>query len=164
MTTSNLPARAAELIDLLELQPHPEGGYFRETVRSGSEVTRKDGSIRSASTAIYFLLVSGTFSRWHRVASDEVWHHYEGGPIELFLVNPDFSEVKRERVGPLHAGARPHVLVPAGWWQAARPVEEFGMAGCTVAPGFEFEDFAFMDESDDRIRLRNLAPDLTDLL
>jgi len=97
-------------------------------------VTRTaDGADRSALTTIYFLLVEGTFSRWHRVQSDEVWHFYEGGPLELTIRDGE-SVI-------LDEGHRVHV-VPARAWQTARPLGAYVLVGCTVGPGFEFEDFA----------------------
>lgn len=124
--------RARHLIETLELQPHPEGGWYREVFRSGARVVReRDGASRSALTTIYFLLVEGTFSAWHRVRSDEVWHFYEGDPLELLT---------RDGATRLDATNRVHVI-PANVWQAARPLGAYTLAGCTVAPGFEFEDF-----------------------
>ena len=126
-------ARAQQLIDSLRLQPHPEGGWYRQVYKSSERVTRhSDDAQRSAITTIYFLLVEGTFSRPHVVQSDEVWHFYEGDPLEL--------TVGDERV-TLDANHRVHV-VPARVWQSARPLGAYALVGCTVGPGFEFEDFA----------------------
>lgn len=126
-------ARAQELIEALGLEPHPEGGWYRQVFKSPERVTRHaDGADRSALTTIYFLLVEGTFSRPHVVLSDEVWHFYEGDPLEL--------TAGEERV-MLDANRRVHV-VPARVWQSARPLGAYAFAGCTVGPGFEFEDFA----------------------
>ena len=125
-------ARAQELIETLGLEPHPEGGWYRQVYKSAETVTREaDGARRSALTTIYFLLVEGTVSRPHVVQSDEVWHFYEGDPLEL--------TAGEERV-TLHASHRVHV-VPARVWQAARPLGTYTLVGCTVGPGFEFEDF-----------------------
>jgi uncharacterized protein len=136
--------RVAELIGLLALAPHPEGGHYAEIHRSAQSVTR--GAItRSAVTSIYFLLARGQHSRWHVVASDEVWHHYEGAPLELLTFDPASGSAARAVLGPVHAsGARPVHTVPAHWWQAARSLGAFTLAGCTVAPGFEFADFRFV--------------------
>ena len=124
--------RAQELIDRLALAPHPEGGWYRQVFKSEERVTRHaDGAERSAVTTIYFLLVEGTFSERHRVQSDEVWHFYEGDPLELFIDD--------ERV-ILDADHRVHV-VPARAWQSARPRGAYALVGCTVGPGFEFDDF-----------------------
>ena len=140
--------RAAELIRELHLQPHPEGGFFRELYRSSLRVAPDDGrAVRSAMTTIYFLLPRGAHSRWHRVESDEVWHLYEGGPLELILAPPGLEEVRRVVLGPALASDGPVYTVPAGWWQAARPIGIYALTGCTVAPGFDFVDFSFLRDA-----------------
>jgi uncharacterized protein len=157
--------RAAALIDQLQLVPHPEGGFYRETYRSALRVAADARPQRSALTTIYFLLAADSFSAWHRVRADEVWHWYEGQPLELLLAPPDFSASQRHRLGPVDAGTAPVVTVPADWWQAAHPLGEYALCGCTVAPGFEFEDFAFL--RDDRTAcaaLQRVAPELVALL
>lgn len=127
---------ARELIDLLRLERHPEGGWFRETFR---DVAGSDG--RSRSTAIYFLLEAGERSRWHRVDAAEVWHWYAGAPLVL-AVSPDGREVSVSRLGQdLRAGEHPQHVVPAGQWQAARSLGAWTLVGCTVAPGFAFTGF-----------------------
>jgi len=127
---------AEEVVRLLGLQPHPEGGFYRETFRAPAP----DGG-RAASTAIYYLLRAGDVSAWHRVVdADEVWHHYAGAPLELTLA--DGRERASVRLGAdLAAGERPQAVVPAGVWQAARPLGGWVLVGCTVAPGFEFASF-----------------------
>ena len=123
---------AEELIAILGLQPHPEGGWFRQVFKSDERVIRvSDHANRAALTTIYFLLVDGTFSAWHRVKSDEVWHWYEGEALELFT---------RTSSTTLDATNRVHVI-RAGEWQAARPLGAYALVGCTVGPGFEFDDF-----------------------
>lgn len=125
--------RARHLIDTLALAPHPEGGWYRQVFKSNERVTRHaDGADRSALTTIYFLLVEGTFSAWHRVESDEAWHFYEGDPLEL--------SIRGEEPVVLDTDRRVHV-VPARAWQSARPRGAYTLVGCTVGPGFEFEDF-----------------------
>jgi uncharacterized protein len=157
-------ARASELIRTLELKPHPEGGFYRETYRSAARVTVDGRPTRNALTTIYFLLASGSFSAWHRVSSDEVWHWYEGEPLELLLASADFSVVQRRRLGPVGAGTEPMVTVPADWWQAARPLGAYALCGCTVAPGFEFEDFTFLrDHPGACDALHSVAPELLSL-
>jgi predicted cupin superfamily sugar epimerase len=139
--------RARTLIDELQLLPHPEGGYFREIFRSAASVQPDDArTSRQALTTIYFLLPAGAHSRWHRVASDEVWHLYEGGPLELLVADPQINEVQRVLLQPASKNAGPAFTVPALWWQAARPLDSYALAGCTVGPGFEFEDFSFLRE------------------
>ncbi|WP_171981951.1 cupin domain-containing protein [Brevundimonas sp. LM2] len=130
---------AAEAIALLNLQPHPEGGYYRETFRDPREV---DG--RSVGTAIYFLLTRDEASRWHHVDSAELWHFYDGAPMELRIA--DTTERRLTLGDDLQAGQRPQAVVPAGAWQMARSLGDWSLVGCTVAPGF---DFAFF----------NIAPD-----
>lgn len=157
--------RASELIRELALKPHPEGGFYRETFRSDTRVIAPRGTQRSALTTIYFLLAAGGFSAWHRVRSDEVWHWYEGGSLELLLAAPDFSTVQRLRLGVVTGSTEPAHTVPASWWQAARPLDDYALCGCTVAPGFEFEDFTFLrDDPAAREALRMAAPDLHTLL
>ena len=136
--------RATELIRTLDLAPHPEGGFYRETYRSAAKVSAAQGARRDAVTTIYFLLAAGGFSAWHRVRSDESWHWYEGEPLELLLASPDFGVVQRRRLGQVGPGIEPAATVPSGWWQAARPLGTFALCGCVVAPGFEFEDFSFL--------------------
>jgi predicted cupin superfamily sugar epimerase len=127
---------AGEVVRLLGLQPHPEGGFYRETFRAPAP----DGA-RAASTAIYYLLGEGDVSAWHRVVdADEIWHHYAGAPLELTLW--DGRERASLRLGTdLAAGERPQAVVPAGVWQAARPMGGWVLVGCTVAPGFDFAGF-----------------------
>jgi hypothetical protein len=146
------------LVDALRLSPHPEGGFYRETFRSPDTVETPRGR-RSASTAIYFLLPAGSFSALHRVAADEVWHHYAGDPLELVTFD-DGGGKTVVLLGPeLTAGQQPQCAVRAGRWQAARSVgERFTLCGCTVAPGFEFRDF----EMGDRRDLLNQFPTLAD--
>jgi predicted cupin superfamily sugar epimerase len=124
---------AAEVIALLELTPHPEGGHFRETFRDRRSVDAD----RAASTAIYYLLARGERSRWHRVDAAEGWHWHAGAPLALDIV--DGKEVKTVRVGPdLRAGERPQAVVPAHAWQQAASLGDWTLVGCTVAPGFTF--------------------------
>lgn len=138
-------ARVKALIDTLRLQPHPEGGWYRETFRSPQVVRREpDGAVRSALTTIFFLLAAGETSRWHRVSSDEAWHHYEGAPLELLTFAPDGSAATIIQLGA-DAVSRMHV-VPAGFWQAARPLGDYALVGCSVGPGFDFADFSLLGD------------------
>jgi predicted cupin superfamily sugar epimerase len=154
--------RAAELIDRLELEPHPEGGYYREIFRSADLVSPADGrGPRAALTTIYFLLPAGSASRWHRVASDEVWHLYEGGPLEVLTADATFGALTRHRLEP-HA---PVCTVAAGHWQAARTLRDYALTGCTVGPGFDFADFSLLaDDGDAASRLIALDKDLASLI
>lgn len=135
---------ADEIVRLLSLQPHPEGGAYAEVFRSGRpiESSAHEGA-RSAATSIYFLLRTGEFSALHRVTSDEMWHHYAGDPLTLHALDVDGAVT--HRLGPnLASGERPFAVIPAGVYQAARPqpgTHGYALCGCTVAPGFEFRDF-----------------------
>lgn len=124
---------ADEIIKLLDLKPHPEGGHFRETFRD-------EGAPRGASTAIYFLLKAGERSHWHRVDAVEVWHWYAGDALELSIA--ESGATVTEVLGPnLAADERPQVVVPKHAWQSARPLGRYTLVGCTVAPAFTFEGF-----------------------
>jgi uncharacterized protein len=147
---SEADARAAELVRTLGLAPHPEGGFYREIWRAPQDVEPDDRrGARSALTAIYFLLTAGAVSRWHRVRSNEIWHHYEGAPLELLCVPPDEMRIERVRLGPLAEGQAPVHCVPAHWWQAARSLGGYTLVGCTVGPGFEFADFEMLRDRSD---------------
>src|SRR5690242_19387554 len=135
--------RAQTLIDSLQLQPHPEGGFYRQIFRSEQVVIPAGRPVeRRALTAIYFLLSAGQCSRWHRVLSDEIWSHLEGDPLELLCFDAGREQLASLRLGPYQAQTEPIRVVPAGIWQAARPLGEYALVGCYVAPGFEFEDFS----------------------
>jgi predicted cupin superfamily sugar epimerase len=129
--------RAEQLIRELGLAPHPEGGHYAEVHRS------------QASTSIYFLLTSGELSRWHRVRSEEIWHFYEGAPLELLQLTPDGTDLERIVLGPVSDRERPVHCVPGYCWQAARSRGAFTLVGCTVAPPFQFSDFALLKDSSD---------------
>jgi uncharacterized protein len=141
MTTVDAPLTAADVIRLLALQPHPEGGHYRETFRDDRMVgdhPMVDG--RSVSTAIYFLLARGERSHWHRVDAVEVWHHYAGAPLALGIAQDGLT--RTVRLGrDLAAGEQPQAVVPAGAWQAAESLGDWTLVGCTVAPGFAFSGF-----------------------
>jgi uncharacterized protein len=129
---------AAEVIRLLDLKPHPEGGHYRQTFRDPRTL---DGT-RAVSTAIYYLLARGERSHWHKVDAAEGWHYHAGAPLELALALDAQGPVERVTLGPdLLAGQRPQAIVPAHAWQAALSLGEWTLVGCTVAPGFEFEHF-----------------------
>lgn len=129
---------AADVVRLLDLAPHPEGGHFRETFR---DARRVDGD-RAASTAIYFLLARGECSHWHRIDAVEVWHFYAGAPLRLELVTHEAAEIAAVTLGDnLAEGERPQAIIPAGAWQTAASLGDWTLVGCTVAPGFAFEHF-----------------------
>ena len=127
---------AAGIIARLALEPHPEGGHFRETFRDA----RLDANGRCVSTAIYFLLARGERSHWHRIDAAEVWHFYAGSPLTLQIA--DGEGTRTIILGPdLAAGEVPQAVVPAQAWQAAESSGDWTLVGCTVAPGFDFANF-----------------------
>jgi predicted cupin superfamily sugar epimerase len=129
------PEDAASIIGRLGLQPHPEGGHYRETWRA-------EGEGRAAGTAIYFLLARGERSHWHRIDSFEIWHHYAGGPLELATWDEGTDSVLFRILGSgLTQDENPQLIVAADQWQSARPLGGWTLAGCTVSPGFEFDHF-----------------------
>lgn len=126
---------ANEIIRLLNMQPHPEGGHYVETWRS-------PGEGRAAMTGIYFLLQADEVSAWHRVDADEAWFWHAGGPLALTLSPPDGKGASSFTLGPdLRAGQRPQVIVPARHWQTAETLGAWTLVSCAVAPGFEFSGF-----------------------
>lgn len=157
-----MSTRADDLVRELKLAPHPEGGFYRELFRSRRMVRTDDGrSERWAATTIFYLLRGADVNKWHRVASDEIWHWYEGAPLELHLLDPQLARAKTEMVGPVGDGQVPVRVVPAGCWQAVRCTGEYTLAGCTVAPGFEFSDFRLLREfPDDSEKLKAAFPEL----
>ena len=134
--------RARRLVTDLKLQPHPEGGWYGEVFRSAGRV-QADAfpGPRAYLTSIAFLLTDRDLSRWHRLRSDEMWHWYEGDPLELLTLGDGDAVPRRARLGLLAGGAGPFAAVPAGTWQAARTLGAYTLVGCSVGPGFEFEDF-----------------------
>jgi predicted cupin superfamily sugar epimerase len=155
---------ARAVVEALGLSPHPEGGHFVETFRSSLRVgSSAHHGERDASTAIYFLLATGEFSAFHRVRSDEVWHHYAGDALELHSIDARGVHERRLLGVDLVWGERPQIVIPAGVWPAARPRPGgagYALVGCTVAPGFEFTDF----EMPERNALRELFPELRVLI
>jgi predicted cupin superfamily sugar epimerase len=167
-------SRATDLVKKLALQPHPEGGWYREIYRSPTRVDTARGS-RAALTTIYYLLERNQLSRWHVVQADELWHFYGGAPLELLDYNPTSRKLTRHVLGYLAAnadtegeaapaaaaalhgaigsrdvsrgdisGATSVAVIPTGVWQAARSLGDYTLVGCTVGPGFEFADFQFV--------------------
>lgn len=140
--TSNLEPASA-LIGRLGLAPHPEGGWYREIHRSAERITTTRGE-RSALTTIYYLLEQQQLSRWHVVASDEIWHFHAGAPLELFLYDPQRRAFQPHVLGPPAGTQEPVGIVPAGVWQAARSTGAWSLVSCDVGPGFDFADFQFV--------------------
>ncbi len=126
---------ADDIIARLKLEPHPEGGHFRETFRDEA------GGARALSTAIYYLLKEGERSHWHRVDAAEVWHWYAGAPLELSVAGDGYGPYADLLGNDIAAGERPQIVVPADAWQSARSLGTFTLVGCTVAPGFAFSGF-----------------------
>lgn len=134
------------IIKQLELEPHPEGGYFKETYRSEGEIDQLDSKYqgkRNYSTCIYFLLTPDIFSAFHRINQDEIWHFYDGSPINLHLISDDGNYTKHKIGRKIEEGEHLQFVVPGGTWFAASVANEGGysLVGCTVAPGFDFKDF-----------------------
>jgi len=144
---------AADWVETFDLKAHPEGGFYAETYRSKESIpvealqTPFQGS-RSQSTAIYYLLEAGHRSAFHRVQSDEMWHHYAGGRLEIPVIHPDGRlEIMALGSNP-EAGESFQLVVPAGAWFGAYPVNcDYVLAGCTMAPGFDFADFELADRN-----------------
>jgi predicted cupin superfamily sugar epimerase len=127
---------SSDIVRLLDLKPHPEGGHYRETLRDPLNY-----GDRSVSTAIYFLLAAGEISHWHRIDAIEVWHWYAGAPLALSVFD-ESEEIIHIRLGmDLTSDERPQAFVPARAWQSARSLGPWTLVGCTVAPGFLFERF-----------------------
>ena len=143
-------------IDLIE---HPEGGRFREVFRSAGTVSTPAGKTRAALTHIYFSLNPGEVSRFHRVASDEIWNLYQGAGLCLY--SWDGTDTRPECI-TLSASSNCFChVVPAGTWQAAEPIADTVLVGCSVAPGFEFSDFTLIDpDSEEAERILSLAPEM----
>lgn len=130
---------ADDLIKLLDLQPHPEGGWYRQTWVA-------EGTGRPAGTCIYFLLKQGEASHWHKVDAVEIWHFYAGTPLTLSCASTDSGPACDIILGPdLGAGQQPQAIVPEGHWQAAAAPDGWALVGCTVSPGFQFDGFVLAD-------------------
>ncbi|HET7903752.1 MAG TPA: cupin domain-containing protein [Candidatus Eisenbacteria bacterium] len=162
--------RSADVVAAsLGLAPHPEGGLYREWHRSSHRVETGDGrGARAAMTSIHFLLPRGDRSRWHVLRSDETWTYLEGAPLDLFVVEPgaaaDAARLRLHRLGS-ESGLERGAVVPAGAWQAARSTGSYTLVSCTVAPGFEFEDFRLLhDDPAAAARIRALGPEPATLL
>jgi len=135
--------RARALIDKLDLEPHPEGGSYRELHRSSARVQTARGD-RAAITAIYYLLERNQIARWHVVESDEIWHFYEGSPLELLAYDPEARVLVRHVLGDTREDHQRVAVIRPGFWQAARSLGDFSLVGCSVGPGFDFQDFRFV--------------------
>jgi hypothetical protein len=154
--------RIKHIVEKLELEPHPEGGFFIETYRSQGMISAENlgseyNGSRNFSTCIYFLLTSDNFSAWHRIKQDEIWHFYDGSPIKLHMINTA-GKYSSQLIGrDFRKGELPQFIVPGGCWFATEVAEpdSFSLSGCTVSPGFDFEDFEMLS----REKLIELFPD-----
>ena len=140
--------KAEKIVRQLELKPHPEGGFFKETYRSEEFIKKgcldlKYNGSRNYATCIYFLLTSDTFSAFHRIKQDEIWHFYDGSPVILHLISPDGCYSKQIIGSNLKKKQQPQFVVPGGTWFAATIINknDYSLLGCTVSPGFDFLDF-----------------------
>jgi hypothetical protein len=144
-----------QLIKLLDLLPHPEGGFYKETYRSKGKLTQnclghEFQGVRNYSTCIYFMLTSGEFSAFHRIKQDEIWHFYEGSPVELHMISKEGIHSKVKIGMDFEKGQRPQFVVPSGYWFASKVADDgdFSLVGCTVSPGFDFIDFEMAEAKD----------------
>lgn len=155
--------KAEAWIRNLDLEAHPEGGYYKETYRSGLSSTFDNfDDSRNASTAIYFMLTSGNFSAFHRIRSDEMWHFYDGNPVSIFTIDVQ-GVLKEIKLGlNIANGELPQAIVPAGCWFASSVAAggDYALVGCTVSPGFDFKDF----ELANREELINSFPEHRDVI
>ncbi len=156
-----------DIISKLELHPHPEGGYFKETYRSDGTINNENLSEayegkRNYSTCIYFLLTSENFSALHRIKQDEIWHFYDGSPIRLHIITENGNHSEHIIGRDLNKGEVPQLIVPGGCWFGAEVIDNnaYSLVGCTVSPGFDFKDF----ELKTRKELISLFPDKKEII
>lgn len=149
------------LIEMLDLQPHPEGGFFKETYRSNETIhnahlTGDYKGDRHYSTAIFFMLTSDMFSAFHRIEQDELWHFHQGSAIELHTISESGEHTKHIIGNDIANGEKPQLVVPGKYWFAAKVIQQnaHSLVSCTVAPGFDFRDFVLPS----RLELVNLFP------
>ena len=141
--------KISEIIKQFKLIPHPEGGWFREILRSENFVIRKDGEKRNNITGIYYLLRKNEMSTWHRVNSaDEIWIYLGGAPLNLWCLDDGNKELKKFRID----SNNPIEMIPSGYWQAAKSSGAFTLASCCVGPGFDFSDFEMLRNLDPALR------------
>ena len=145
----NLDKSSSEIITKFKLSPHPEGGWFREIVRSENHVTRNDGQKRNNITGIYYLLCKSEISKWHRVnSSDEIWIYLRGAPLSLYFLDGNNKELRTIRLD----SNNPIEMIPSGYWHAASSTGEFTFTSCCVGPGFDFKDFEMLRNIDPSVR------------
>ena len=134
-----------QIIKDFNLTEHPEGGYFRETYRSNEIIKRQNDQERTAGTAIYFLLTEGICTNWHRVSSDELWHYYMGDKLVLEIIDEDGKFNQLILNDEFTKEGQFQQLIPENCWQRAYSTGKYTLVGCTVSPGFEFEDFEMIE-------------------
>lgn len=160
-----MESKIVELVETLELQPHPEGGFYTEVYRSEGLIETDEDDFpdgRHFSTSIYYLLTSDDQSDFHRIKSDEIWHHYEGSSLTIHLISGNGTYRKIHLGKNLTKGQKPQQIVPADYWFGVTVDEpnSFALCGCTVSPGFDFEDF----EMADRAALLKKYPDHEEII
>ena len=140
---------SSDIKDQFNLLPHPEGGWFREILRSESYVKREDGEKRNNITGIYYMLCKNEISTWHRVNSaDEIWIYLKGAPLNLWCLDDGNKELRKLRID----STNPIEMIPSGYWQAASSGGAFTLASCCVGPGFDFSDFEILKNLDPSLR------------
>ena len=145
----NLDKNSSVIINKFKLSPHPEGGWFREILRSENQVTRNDGHQRNNITSIYYLLCKNEISKWHRLnSSDEIWIYLQGAPLILYSLDESNKELTNIRLD----SNNPIEMIPSGYWQAASSTGEFTLTSCCVGPGFDFKDFEMLKNVDPSLR------------
>lgn len=147
-----------EIIKHFNMQEHPEGGYFVETYRSEIEFDTSKGK-RNSSTAIHFLITKDSISHLHRLSSDEGWHFHLGAPLRLIEITPSGELIETIMGADLKVGQKLQHIVPAGHWFASKSIGEYSFVGCTVSPGFDFDDFEMAKFE----RISNDFPELIDI-
>ena len=149
---------AEKIIEKLNLVTHPEGGFYKETYRAEKLITLDDGRIRNAGASIYYLLKDADKSHFHKVSSDELWLFHLGQPLEIVVITVDENIETKILGNRLDMGEEPQVIIKANTWFAARVKDEkgFALVTCTVAPGFDFDDF----ELGNKNKLIKLFPNL----
>jgi predicted cupin superfamily sugar epimerase len=144
-----------KIIEQLDLVEHPEGGYYRETFRS-KEIINRQNEERNAATGIYLLVAKGFCTSWHRVRSEELWHFYKGDKLVLEIINEEGKFNQLFLNDELSGEGQFQQLIPKNCWQRAYSTGKYTLVGCTVAPGFEFEDFEMIGQD----KLADIYPEI----
>jgi len=144
-----LDTKISEIINQFKLLPHPEGGWFREILRSESYLIRRDGEKRHNITGIYYMLCKNEISTWHRVNfADEIWIYLKGAPLNLWCLDDGNKKLRKLKID----SNNPIEMIPSGYWQAAKSCGRFTLASCCVGPGFDFSDFEMLRNIDSSLR------------